>query len=211
MAPRFSFYLKLLQAALACFAFVVSLSAQTSPPAPDPSTYQPITGKQRLKWYVKGTVGPASLATGIFSAGIGTANNNPNEYGPHWEGFGKRYGIRLTGVATSNAIEGGLGALWGEDPRYFRTHDATFKQRIGNIMKMTFVAPCPNGHLAPAYARLIAIPGSNFLSNSWRVDSAANSERAAIRTLYGFLGRMGGNAFKEFWPDIRQHVFRKKQ
>ena len=192
---------------LAC---ALNLTAQTVQPAPDPATYEPITGKQRLKWYVKSGIGPVSLLTGIFSSGIGTATNSPREYGPHWEGFGKRYAMRFTGVGTSNAMEGGLGALWGEDPRYFRTKGFTFKQRVGNVVKMTFMAPRPDGHVSIAYARFAAIPGSNFLANTWRADSTADGEHAALRTLYGFLGRMGGNAFKEFWPDIRQHVFHRK-
>src|SRR4051794_33160024 len=78
----------------------------------------PVTGEQRLKWAAVSTVGAPSLIGGLFSAGFGTGINSPNEYGPHWDGFGKRYGMRLTGIATSNLMEAGLGAAWGEDPRY---------------------------------------------------------------------------------------------
>ena len=37
----------------------------------------------------------------------------PSEYGPHWEGYGKRYGIRLTGIATGNAMEAGVAHHFG--------------------------------------------------------------------------------------------------
>jgi len=150
------------------------------------------------------------LTAGLFTAALGTAANNPKEYGPHWEGFGKRYGIRLSGVSTSNAMEAGLGAFWGEDPKYYPTKGMTIKQRIGNVMKTTFTAPRPDGHYAPAYARFIAIPGSNFIANTWRADSEADAEHAALRTLYGFLGHMGGNAFQEFWPDVQRLIFHRK-
>jgi hypothetical protein len=185
------------------------LAAQTQPAAPD--SVQPLTAQQRFQWFAKSTLGPETLAAGVFSTALSTATNSPSEYGPHWEGFGKRYGMRLTGISTGNAMEGGLGALWGEDPRYFRVPDRNFKGRVGNIVKMTFAAPRADGHIAPAYARLIAIPGSNFLSNTWRADSEADAQNAALRTLYGFLGRMGTNAFKEFWPDVSHHVFRRKR
>src|SRR5690349_3981950 len=56
----------------------------------------PITDTQRLTWFVNTTIGPKSLAAGVFSAGFGSALNNPEEYGPHWGGFGKRYAMRLT-------------------------------------------------------------------------------------------------------------------
>src|SRR5262249_24191705 len=77
--------------------------------------YDPITEKQRLNWILLSPFGPKSLVSGAFSAGIGTALDSPEEYGPHWDGFAKRYGMRFTGVMTSHVIEGGLGAIWGED------------------------------------------------------------------------------------------------
>ena len=170
---------------------------------------QPITGKQRVQWVVASTVGPASLTGGLFSAGWGTLFNSPKEYGTHWEGFGDRYGMRLTGIAVSNVMEAGLGSIWGEDPRYTRDGGAPFGHRIGHAAKMTFMAQNRDGKLMPAYARMIAIPGNNFLSNAWRADSEATVDRAFIRTGLGFLGRLGGNTFAEFWPDIQQKVFHR--
>jgi hypothetical protein len=185
-----------------------SAVAQTVPSPQKP--YEPITGRERLNWFVKSTVGPQSLGGGLFSAAIGTARDKPVEYGPHWGGYADRYGMRLTGVSTGNAMEAGLGAIWGEDPRYFQSKDRTIKGRIGNAVLMTFAARQRDGNLGPAYARFVATPGNNFLSNTWRADSEATSKDAALRTLWGFLGRMGGNAFQEFWPDVQKHVFHRK-
>jgi hypothetical protein len=175
----------------------------------DDSSYHPITSRQRLNWFVKSTVGPESLAAGLFSAGFGTATNRPREYGPHWDGFGKRYGMRLTGVSTGNAMEAGLGSLWGEDPRYFRAIGQPVKGRIKNIVVMTFAARRADGALAPAYARYAATAGNNFLSNTWRADSEAGVGDACVRTALGFAGRMGGNAFAEFWPTLTKHLLHR--
>jgi hypothetical protein len=171
---------------------------------------QPISGRQRIQWVVKSTVGMESLAGGLFSAGWGTLFNSPKEYGTHWEGFGDRYGMRLTGVAVSNTMEAGLGAIWGEDPRYIRDAGAPFSHRIGHAVKMTFMAQNRDGKLMPAYARYMAIPGSNFMSNAWRADSEATVDRAVIRTGLGFLGRLSGNTFQEFWPDVKQKMFHRQ-
>jgi hypothetical protein len=62
---------------------------------------------------------------------------------------------------------------------------------LRNIVKMTFVARRQNGNFAPAYARYVATAGNNVLSNTWRVDSEADAPHAAVRTLPGFVGRMG--------------------
>lgn len=180
------------------------------PVANDFSSYRPITSRQRLNWFIVSTVGPVSLTAGLFSAGLSTARNNPAEYGPHWDGFGKRYGMRLTGVSTGNAMEAGLGSLWGEDPRYFRAIGEPFKGRVKNILVMTFAARRPDGNLAPAYARFVGNVGNNFLSNTWRAESDSSVGDACFRVAVGVLGKMGGNAFSEFWPDARKYIFHKK-
>lgn len=173
------------------------------------SPFEPITGRQRFLWFVVNTIGPAQLAGGVLSAGLGTARNDPRTYGPGWAGFGDRYGMRLTGVSTGNAIEASAGALWGEDPRYFRSlRGKSFRARIASVVEQTFLARHPDGTFHPAYARFLAISGNNYLSNTWRTDSEANDTAAGWRTLIGFGGRMAGNAFKEFWPSVKDRLFR---
>jgi hypothetical protein len=170
---------------------------------------QPITAQERIQWMVRGALGPESLVAGLFTAGWGTLFNQPRTYGPHWEGFGDRYGERLGGLAVSNTVEAGLGAAWGEDPRYVREGGPSFGRRLGHAAKMTFMAENRDGNLMPAYARFVAIPGSNFLSNAWRAPGDDTARSASIRTGLGFLGRFGSNTFDEFWPDVKQKLFRR--
>lgn len=168
---------------------------------------QPISAQQRIQWIAKGTIGPEGMAGELFGAGWGTLFNSPKAYGTHWQGFGDRLGMGVAGNLVSNSMEAGLGAIWGEDPRYIRDGGASFGHRIGHAAKMTFMAQDRDGRLMPAYARMIAIPGSNFISNAWRPAGDDNAERATIRTGLGFLGRFGNNTFDEFWPDFKQKLF----
>jgi len=172
---------------------------------------RPISAQQRIQWIVKGTIGPEALAGEVFGAGWGTLFNSPKTYGTHWQGFGDRLGMSVAGNAVSNTMEAGLGAIWGEDPRYIRDGGASFGHRIGHAAKMTFMAQDRDGKLTLAYARFIAIPGSNFLSNAWRPTGDDSADRAAIRTGFGFLGRFGNNTFDEFWPDFKQKLFHHGQ
>jgi hypothetical protein len=189
----------------------LALFAQVQPAAPPPGPPQPITPAQRFEWFAANTAGPASLVGGVISSGFGSWMHRPEEYGTHWDGFGKRYGLRLTGIVTSNAMEAGIGGIWGEDPRYERALDQRFSVRVAHIVKMTFLARYSDGRVRPAYARYVALTASNYLSNTWRPDSAATPPAAAVRVGLGFLGRMGSNAFLEFWPDVRERVFRQKR
>jgi hypothetical protein len=169
---------------------------------------QPINGKERIQWVVQTTVGPEGLAGELFGAGWDTLfNSPPKEYGTHWQGYGDRVGMSVAGNAVSNTMEAGFGAVWGEDPRYFRDGSGSFGHRLGHAAKMTFMAEDRNGNAMPAYARFIAIPGSNFLSNAWRAPGDDDVNRATVRTGIGFLGRFGSNVFDEFWPDFKQKLF----
>src|SRR5262245_807724 len=182
--------------------------AQTSTPTGSgpPSGYTEITGNGRMKWFVVSTIGPQSLAAGVFSAGWGTAFNSPEEYGTHWDGFAKRYGMRLTGVSTGNAIEASVGMAWGEDPRYFESPNRTFWGRVSHAADLTFGTRRSDGKLHPAYARYTGNVGNNFLSNAWRVDSESSVGSALTRTAVGFAGKFGSNLFEEFWPTVLAKV-----
>jgi hypothetical protein len=182
---------------------------EQNPKAISSQAYLPITGKQRIAWAASESFGPESLLVGTLTAGIGTGRDSPEEYGPHWDGFAKRYGMRFTGIAASNTIEAGLGAIWGEDPRYERNPNLPFKKRIGNVFLLSFAARNRQGNLRPAYARYIAIPGNNFLSNTWRVSSESTTSAALTRTGYGVLSEVASNAWNEFWPDVKRMVFKK--
>ena len=184
---------------LTAFLLTAAFAQAQSPSLPA------VTNAERLKWATVSTVGVASLTGAAFTTAFATAYNRPKEYGTHWEGYGKRYGMRMTGSATSSAMEAGLGALWGEDPRYHPMGSGESPgRRLKSALKQAFLARDRNGNTMPAYARYAAIPGSNFLSNTWRPDSQANASGALLRTGLGFAARITSNLFTEFWPDIRR-------
>jgi hypothetical protein len=173
----------------------------TSPnDAPDP-----ITGAERVSWAVKYTIGPASLMTEALSATYGTVLNRPKVYGDSFDGFATRYGLNLAGDAMSNVMEAGLGTLWGEDPRYHRS-EGTVRERFHRTLKMTFLSENRDGTMMPAYARYIAIAGSNVLSDTWRPRGDRGRVSTVERVGEGFGGRLLQNMFEEFWPDMKQHL-----
>lgn len=125
------------------------------------------------------------------------------------DGFAERLGSGVAGSAVGNAMEAGLGHVLREDPRYFRAPDRRFNARVKHAISLTFVARRDNGSYGNAYARYIAIIGGNFLSNTWRVRSEADTQHALLRASEGFAGRMAANAFTEFAPDLKKALFHK--
>jgi len=196
-------------------------AVDSQPLAPAPSSvsggvllpndgYHSITPGQRFQWFVTSTIGPSHLAGVAFTSGCGAAAKRPAEYGPRWKGYATRFGSGATGSAVGNGLEAGAGFFLREDPRYFRAAQLTFRGRVGNVMQRAFSTRSGNGRLVPAYARFLGIVGGNFLSNTWRVPSEANSRDALLRSSEGFAGRMAANAFHEFWPDLKKHAFRQR-
>lgn len=114
--------------------------------------------------------------------------------------------MRLAGGAVDNGFEDIFGAAWGEDPRYFPVHDAKFSNRVRSVIKQAFVTRREDGTFGLAYARFVAVPSGNFLSNTWRAHNENTASAALLRTTYSFISRMADNAFDEFWPDAKQHL-----
>jgi hypothetical protein len=172
------------------FAAVSAVFAQT--------VEEPMTAAVRVRWLAHQNLSPVAILEDLAAGAESTLSNTPKEYGPHWAGYGKRVGIVTANYGVRTTMEAGFSSIWGEDPRYQPTHGLRFSGRLGHIVKMTFCARDRAGNVMPAYARFIAIPGSNFLANTWMPDSEANLSDAALRTGLGFLSRMGENAYKEF-------------
>lgn len=161
-----------------------------------------------MQWVIERTVLPTNVLGDAIGAGIGTGLDTPPELGPHWTGFEKRYINSMATGLVQDSIEAGLGAAWHEDPRYFPAAPGTsFKDRLGHAAKMTFYAYRNGGGTQLAYARFVAVPAANALSDTWRPASETDFDHFALRVGLGFAGHFSGNVWTEFWPDVKKKVF----
>ncbi|HYM23243.1 MAG TPA: hypothetical protein VEU08_08545 [Vicinamibacterales bacterium] len=189
------------------------------PPATQPAAstapltaiaYRPVTPAERVDWVVDGTIGIRSLTVvGPMGAAFLTATNSPGEWGRTWSGVGKRYLQREADVAISSAIEAGAGALWGEDPRYVASGRKGIWPRARYAIKTAVLAQRSDGHLAPAWGRIAGNTVNNVIENAWLPPSATTPGQTLLRAALGFLTRMGGNAWDEYWPDAKKLIARK--
>jgi hypothetical protein len=187
-------------------ALVLAASFDAAAQTAAADTYQPITGEERGVWVAKGSIGARSLSVGVFTSTFLTAVNSPEEWQRSWSGFGKRYGSREATITMSNGLEAGLGSLWGEDPRYGRLGRGRPLGRVGHALKSAVVARGRDGQLRPSWARYSGIVTSNLVARSWLPPSARTTRGTTWRMGSAVLGRMVGNAFEEFWPDLRERM-----
>jgi hypothetical protein len=170
--------------------------------------YVPIDAQGRVDWIVGGTIGARSLGVGVLATAWQTGWNKPEEWGRTWRGAGKRYLAREADVAISNTIEAGLGAIWDEEPRYIAAPPGTVRSRVAHALKTVMLAQRRDGHLAPAWGRYAGNVLNNIIENAWLPPSITTSRQTVIRSANGFLGRIAGNLWEEFWPDIRRRIRR---
>jgi hypothetical protein len=183
------------------------LAAQEKREEPRPSTlYSPPTSSDRFTWVVQGNVSLPVLAVDAgFSAWM-TADNWPNEWHRTPIGFGRRFtDMEITGT-IAGSIEAGVGSQWGEDPRYERSGKAGAIPRMRHAVITTFMARRPDGHLAPAWARLYGDVGANLIENAWLPPSARTRKQTVARIGDGVIDRLVSNLWDEFWPDLRKRL-----
>ncbi|HEY6212141.1 MAG TPA: hypothetical protein VIW45_07640 [Vicinamibacterales bacterium] len=188
-----------------------SAAQPAAPPAPMTAlTYRAATTSDRITWAVDGTIGLRSLTVvGPLGAAFLTATNSPEEWGRSWSGVVKRYGQREADVAISNGLEAGVGALWGEDPRYIPSGRKGIWPRARYAIETTVLAQRPDGHLAPAWGRFVGNTLNNVIENTWLPPSATTPGQTLLRAGLGLLSRLGGNAWEEYWPDARRLLERR--
>jgi hypothetical protein len=166
----------------------------------------PITGVERINWIVEGMLGPRSLTVGVIASTWQTSWRIPDEWSRSAFGFRERYLEREADVAISNSIEAGLGALWGEDPRYIRAPRGTARSRASYALKTVLLAPRADGQLKPAWGRLAGNVFNNVIENAWLPPSMTTPGQTTLRSANGLVGRLVGNMWDEFWPDIRSRL-----
>ena len=205
-------------AALALSVVSVSVFAQDTdvtgrgqaapPPLETAAPYDPIDSGQRVAWIVDGSIGRRSLGVGVITTAWLTAWDTPTEWGRSWSGTARRYAALEADVTISNTLEAGLGAIWGEEPRYIPSGRRGIGARTRYAAKTVFLAQRRDGHLAPAWGRYVGNTLNNVIENAWLPPSVTTPKETIIRSANGFLGRLIGNFYDEFWPDAHRLLHR---
>jgi hypothetical protein len=136
----------------------ISCLAQTASPSPTPTSllYQRPDKHERVQRYIRGMFGPVPVAKTLASSGISTWRNSPEEWGPHWSGYGKRVASNFGKNIIRSSTRFGLEEAFKLDSRFVRSPRESVGKRIGNALISPLVARNERGHKVFGFPNVIA-------------------------------------------------------
>ena len=172
--------------------------------------FKALTAKQKLTIAAKDSFDGAVYPTAaIFSVIYQAENDNPS-FGQGLKGYARRVGAAFGDQMIGNMMtEGFAPALLHEDPRYFRKGQGSKPGRIWYAATRIFVTPTDNNHMTFNFAEWggnsVAVAVSNLYYKDGRT-VGDNIPKLAIQCGTDALS----NVLKEFWPDVKHWLSKKK-
>ncbi|HEX3101676.1 MAG TPA: hypothetical protein VHQ01_07790 [Pyrinomonadaceae bacterium] len=166
MAPKIR---SIVLISIALLAADFAVAAQTTVPAPqDQAEYVRPDVKTRRQRYLKNMFGPEALVKSVAMAGFSTAENSPDEWGPHWNGFGKRVASTFGQEIISNTVRFGLEEAFALDSHYYRSRQHAVGSRIKNALISSVTARNAEGRRVFGFPRIVGTYSSHIIaSEAW--------------------------------------------
>ena len=154
--------------------------------------------KKRFHSYLNGMFGPMTVGKSVAYAGIGTWQNSPEEWGDHWDGFGRRVASGLGTNVIKQTITYGLGEAGKLDSSYSRSKKKGFGSKVMNAVISPVTARNTEGKRVFGYPRLVGIYTANVIAReTWY--PARYDWKDGMKTATFSLGMsVGFNLIKEF-------------
>lgn len=168
----------------------------------------PLTVGQKFGQVAKNFGNPFTFVGTAAEAGIDQAFDIHQRYGQGADGYGKRYGADIADTATAQFFGYGVyPAMFHTDPRYYRMGSGSVFARAWYASTRVMVTRTDSGRNVFNAPEVLASATSSGISRSYY----PTDERTAGDFAYSMGSRIAFDAVynlaKEFWPDVRKHVF----
>ena len=145
-------------------------------------------------------------------AGISQAQNSEPGYGQGAAGYGKRYGAAFADGTIENFWTSAiLPSLLHQDPRFYQQDKGGFWHRTGYAVSRIFVTRSDSGQ---SQFNTSEILGSAIAATISTYSYHPQAEKTLSNTASVWGTQVGYDTItivvKEFWPDIRRKMSRKK-
>ena len=170
---------------------------------------EPLTPAEKMKVALDDSFDPSAfLVAGIF-AGLSMVQKQYSSFGTGAQGFGKYYGGAFADQAIGNIMSEGLFPVaLHQDPRYFVKGTGGFWKRTGYAISREVITRGDDGRNHFNTSELAGNAVAAGISNLYypavnrSLGNTANKwgQQIGLDTLF--------NVAKEFWPDVRNKMFR---
>lgn len=173
----------------------------------------PLTAGQKFKVVTRGSFDYILIPWYGFLAGISQAENSEPGYGQGAQGYGKRFGAYFADGTIENYFTGAvLPSLLHQDPRFFQESQGGFLHRTEYAVSRIFVTRTDSGREQFNYSEIV---GSAVASAISTYSYHPKGDRNLPNTASVWGTQVGYDTItivvKEFWPDIRRKLSKKKQ
>jgi hypothetical protein len=169
-----------------------------------------LTAKQKLAIAAKDSFDGAVYPTAaIFSVIYQAENQNPS-FGQGFKGYARRAGAAFGDQMIGNMMtEGFMPALMHQDPRYFRIGEGSRRYRVWYAATRVIVAPTDSNRMTFNFAEWGGNSTAVAISNLYYRDGrhwGDNAQKLLVQCGTDALS----NVLKEFWPDVKRRLAKKK-
>lgn len=175
------------------------LPATTKPVAsPSPQDYVRPDAAARRKRFINSTIGPVALGRMVFNAGISTWSNSPEEWGTHWEGFGRRFASNIGKNVIRQTTSFSLDEALKYDSYFYRSKNKSIGARLKNSIISPVTARDRNGKRVLGIPRITAAYTSSIIAaEAWYPDRY-NWKDGLVSGSSSLAFNVAFNLFREF-------------
>jgi hypothetical protein len=173
------------------------------------AVYEPITTHQKFHIATSDSFDPPGFLVGGAFAGLYQLENQNPSFGQGLKGYAHRYVTAYADQVVGNMMtEAILPTLLREDPRYFRKGTGSFLGRTGYAVSRVLVTRTDTGGTRFNFSEVVGNGIAASVGNAYYPQ-----EIGFVDTMERQWTAIATDAFsdilKEFWPDVKKHVFRK--
>ena len=135
---------------------------------------------------------------GLAYSGVNQINNQPEEWGKGWSGYGKRVASNLGEFLIQESVTDGLAAIMKRPLDYTPCRCGSTSKRVGWALGGAVTDQMHNGKHPIAVPRIVGAYVGAYAQTTWKPDSRS---RASQTLLYGTTSlAVGGliNLYHEF-------------
>jgi hypothetical protein len=178
-------------------------------PLPDAPDYRPLTPKQKFEAFLRNSHSAGTGVNILSDALISQATGAYPRLNGGVTGFSERLGISAAGAETAAFIGGFVyPTLFHQDPRYFPSHQHRIINRLAYAASRAFIGRSDDGYTVINTSVIASQFTEAAIANAYVPYRNESVSGTIENALIGVGGVAEGHILDEFWPDIKEFVWR---